>query len=284
MPDALPADPVVSIRLPDWLRAPSQDAAFAAGGALALVHLARTQFAWPQALWRARLALMAAGNTASLAGRPMGETDLRDALCQLRPGDHPGPVGEMALLWARLVARPLSPATLARALPQVPPALWAAPRQGAPVAQAARMLQAALAVAPHSTISALAMADAALARASGWDHVVPLLSVGLGARDLRAPDPERACHKALVRAAGHVLVLGADLARRAQALRAVAPSLRAKGAAAAVQVFLTSDAVAPAHLSALMSDRAARRLCDRLVTLGGVRELTGRDMFRLYGL
>ena len=33
-----------------------------------------------------------------------------------------------------------------------------------------------------------------------------------------------------------------------------------------------------------MSDRAARRLCDRLVALGAVRELTGRDTFRLYGV
>jgi len=33
-----------------------------------------------------------------------------------------------------------------------------------------------------------------------------------------------------------------------------------------------------------MSDRAARRLCDRSVDLGVVRELTGRDTFRLYGV
>jgi hypothetical protein len=33
-----------------------------------------------------------------------------------------------------------------------------------------------------------------------------------------------------------------------------------------------------------MSDRAARRLCDRLVALGALRELTGRDSFRLYGV
>jgi hypothetical protein len=33
-----------------------------------------------------------------------------------------------------------------------------------------------------------------------------------------------------------------------------------------------------------MTDRAARRLCDRLVDLGVVRELTGRPTFRLYGV
>ena len=33
-----------------------------------------------------------------------------------------------------------------------------------------------------------------------------------------------------------------------------------------------------------MTDRAARRFCDRLVELGVARELTGRATFRLYGL
>ena len=47
-------------------------------------------------------------------------------------------------------------------------------------------------------------------------------------------------------------------------------------------MFLSNDALVPAALP--LSDRAARRFCDRLVDLGVVRELTGRDTFRLYGV
>ena len=79
-----------------------------------------------------------------------------------------------------------------------------------------------------------------------------------------------------------VVRLAADLASRATHLKAIAPKLRAKGAEDAVEMFLNRDAVAPSALP--LPDRAARRLCDRLVDLGAVRELTGRDTFRLYGV
>ena len=84
----------------------------------------------------------------------------------------------------------------------------------------------------------------------------------------------------------------ADLGRRAEKLRVIAPKLRAKGSDEALDLFLSHDAVSPSGMlspmikstSMPMTDRAARRLCDRLVDLGVVRELTGRPTFRLDGV
>ena len=93
-----------------------------------------------------------------------------------------------------------------------------------------------------------------------------------------------ACHRAVTAAGPEAVRLAVALGHRATHLKAVAPKLRAKGAALGVELFLTHDAVAPAALTALMSDRAARRFCERLVDLGAVQELSGRDTFRLYGV
>ena len=87
-----------------------------------------------------------------------------------------------------------------------------------------------------------------------------------------------ACHRALISSVIEAVRLATDLARRADRLTAVAPKLRAKGAGEAVQMILSRDAVAPSALPS--PDRAALRL----VELGAVRELTGRDTFRLYGV
>lgn len=243
----------------------------------------------PQALWRARLALSAAAHTLALSGRSEREAGLRDILCLLRPGEQPGPAGDIALAWNRAVTRPLSDTGLQRALPSVNEgqlALWRQGAPGNPVAQAAQIIEAIVTDAPRDTISALILADARLARAMRWTHLTPLLGAGLARRDLRlrGEDLRLACHKALVKAARPALPLAGDLTRRAAYLHAVAPKLRSKHAAQAVDLFLTREAIAPAALTPRMSDRAARRLCDRLVTLGALRELTGRDTFRLYGL
>jgi hypothetical protein len=87
-------------------------------------------------------------------------------------------------------------------------------------------------------------------------------------------------------AAASALDLAADLSRRAEILIAVAPKLRSKRSAKIVDLLLAEDCVSPAEAArqAPMTDRAARRLFDRLVRLSAARELTGRPAFRLYGL
>ncbi len=134
----------------------------------------------------------------------------------------------------------------------------------------------------------------ALARALGWTHATPLIAAGLARRDLAARGPalQAACARAVATTAPKAVRMAAELARRAALLRAAAPKLRAKGAEAAIGLFLTQDALSPSialspvvrATAVRMSDRAARRLCERLVELGALRELTGRASFRLYGL
>lgn len=291
------ADRILLPPLPGWiLAAPAQtleDAAFRAGAALAHLHPLTGNDAVPQALWRDRLALAAAEVCTARAGRREGSRALRDAVHLTRPGDHPGPAGAILRAWSRAVARPISAAHLGTAVQGVSAgriALCLAAPGGSPADRAAAVIGAVLADTPRAGTAALILADAALARALGRDHLLPLLSLALKPRDLklRGDDLRLACHRAVVAGAGQAVPLAADLARAAARLRAVVPGLRAKGAGRAVDLFLGRDALGPAALArdmqGSMSDRAARRLCDRLVGLGVLRELTGRETFRLYGV
>jgi len=278
-------------RLPAWVtsaRAETlEDVAFLSGAALNHLHLVLGREEVPQALLRDRLALRAAEACVAFSGRPERAAELRDAVQLLRPGDLPGPAGETCLIWRRAVERPVSVKSLGRALPPLEPgqiAAWLDAGRRAPAVRAAMVLEAALTEVPQAEVPALILADAALAQALGWDHLVPLLAAGLKRADLRrrGDDLRLACHRALVASVVEAVRLALDLARRVTHLKAVAPKLRAKGAGDAVEMFLARDAVAPSALP--LPDRAARRLCDRLVDLGAVRELTGRDTFRLYGV
>lgn len=147
-------------------------------------------------------------------------------------------------------------------------------------------------------IFALWVADLALANRLEWPRPVPLLAVTIAHPSLRRgaggragrPRPldddwANAVASAYGRAAAEAHALACDLARRAQKFLSVMPNLRAKGARRVVDMLLSDDAVTPAAAArAGQSDRAARRLFDRLVALGAVRELTGRETFRIYGL
>jgi len=286
-------------KLPVWVTSECaetlEDVAFLSGAALSHLHLVLRHDAVPQTLLRERLALRAAEACLAQSGRPEGAADLRDAVHFLQAGDHPGPAGETYLSWRRAAERPISVKALHRALPRAGPqqiAAWldgSEPRgavQGAPIARVGSIIEAVLQHSPREQTRALLLADAALALSLGGTHMIPLLGFGLTRHGLRAEgvDLRQACHHAIVGSVVQALRDVSDLARRAARLRAVAPKLRAKGSDDAVALFLSRDAVAPAALSSLRSDRAARRFCDRLVALGAVREMTGRDTFRLYGL
>ncbi len=284
IPDTLP-------KIPSWVTSARsktiEDVAFLSGAALAMLHLVGGREDVPHALLRDRLALRAAEACVAFAGRLETAGELRDTRHLLRAGDLPGPAGETYLSWCRAVERPVSAKALQRALLNVDVAeisRWFETERGSAVTTASQVLETILIEAPRAEVAALVTADATLATALNWKYMVPLLAAGLKRGDLRKRgDALRlACHHAVIASAGEAVRLASDLARKSARLKTITPKLRAKGAGEAVEMFLTRDAVAPSALP--LPDRAARRLCDRLVDLGVVRELTGRDTFRLYGV
>jgi hypothetical protein len=289
--------------VPAWARgrgrAGESDPHFCAGAGLALLdaHLRRDPPA--AGALRSRLALQSA---AALR-------DLRFTMTA-----EPPPAANLFQLWRDLVSRPPSldarRLTAAAALLDCPVAapdalaetLSETARAGDPISAAAKAAAAVFAALPdapaaEAEILALWAFDSALALRLRWPRPLPLIATKIldpGLRsDGRGPRPrpgepawETTAAAAIALAAAAALDLAADLARRADTLLAVAPKLRAKPAAKIVDLLLAQDCVAPAEAAraAPMTDRAARRLFDRLVTLGAARELTGRPAFRLYGL
>jgi hypothetical protein len=300
--------------LPGWTRpdAPVTDmneAVFRAGATLAMLDLrmrADVRAAPFAGAWRRRLALKAAAASARIARRSEDEAMLRDALLLRHDGDDPGPAGRLLVAWRGLDrSAPLSDDSILHlaetlSLP-VDDALRAAiadvqqlavSAQAAPFA-AARAASVVLALRPDAEILSLWLADAVLAARLKWPLPLPLIAGALLHPSLRTgghrPYPGDAdwtltCCLAYGRAAAQACDLFAALGRSSQQLIAVAPRLRAKGAGAVIETLLDEDAVLPSARRGAMSDRGMRRLFDRLVALGGVRELTGRSTFRLYGL
>ena len=300
--------------LPAWVTQnrdkTSETEAFLSGASLAMLHMVLADPAGilPAELLRNRLALRAAEACLKLEGWRDSEADIRDAYYLARAGDAMGPAGDMFARWRRAAAIGLKhkdwlarikrcvPEHVAEELPEwIDSAMdQGAGQDGSPVAQAAKMIELVMNEFPREEASALICGDLVLARALGWSHPVPLIGKHLKRRELQAAGDELslACHHAVTIRAQDAVRLSHDLVRRAQRLRTVAPKLRAKGSNEAVALFLREDAVLPSTMlsprikgtNIPMTDRAARRLCDRLVELGAVRELTGRSTFRLYGV
>ena len=134
------------------------------------------------------------------------------------------------------------------------------------------------------------LADAVLAERLNWPFALPMLAAALdsAAEGHKGGDAGDRAEEAIVfayaQAAAQACDRTAELGRRAQRLLQATPKLRAKGAGAALQALLDDDSLSAATPISGLSERGARRLFDRLVALGAVRELTGRATFRLYGL
>ena len=308
------AKPVLSIDqnihlLPRWIshsRGETPDSvAFTSGAALAMldVVLRDPGGTLPSALLRDRMALEAAVACLRLENRRETATDIRDSVCLARAGEALGPAGDMFMAWRRLARINLGvtgwrdrvvkllPDQVVEEMPELGSFV------GSPVGQAGQILEVVLRQFPRQEAAALMLADVTLARAVGWDRVMPLLATHLTRKDILAfadgeGDPVLCVYRAMIAACDVAIRSAADLNRRAALMRAIAPKLRAKGSDDALALFLSHDAVSPSGMlspiiqgtSVAMTDRAARRLCDRLVELGVVRELTGRSTFRLYGV
>jgi hypothetical protein len=295
---------------PGWarLRTPPEapgDAGFFAGAGLAALHpVARDEHALG-ILWRQRLALANAAVLAGQAGRTENEASLRDAWYLRRDDDDPGPAGRILRSWRALSERAaMHPedwmlrlsASLELRLDDafedvVAVATKLAKGDGNAIAAAAEIAAVSMRFRPDSELLALWLADMVLAHRLKWPAPVPLLAGQMRRAELRAattsggPDVAwpTACALGYARAGSAASDLYADLTRRAERLLAATPKLRGRDADRMVAILLMEDAQ-PAGVGQAASDRSTRRLFERLVALGAVRELTGRPTFRLYGL
>ncbi|QKC86948.1 DUF1403 family protein [Mesorhizobium sp. NZP2077] len=314
--DPATANPAPPPAVPAWALAAGDassdaDAAFQAGAALGTLDmLARAQPAWAGA-WRQRLALKCATASMRLAGRAEDEAALRDAW-YLRPtGADPGPAGAILGAWRQLAGQPpaATPDRLAKivellgfawdgaALAALCTEIEELARSGRPAPFAAAAIAAHIvATRPDAELLAWWVADLVLAQSLRWPRPLPLLMAQVFAPAFRAEagggkrirpserDFERAVCVASVQAAAQACRLAGELSRRAEKLLAVAPKLRAKGAGEVIFLLLNEDAVSGSLTTKDLSRFASRRLFERLQQLEAVRELSGRPIFRLFGL
>ncbi|MCQ0090578.1 DUF1403 family protein [Roseovarius sp. M141] len=299
-------------KLPAWVtsgRAETlETVAFRSGAALTVLDqlISDPRYGVPLKLLANRLALSAAVATSKLEGRLAREADIRDDYHLTPPGEARGPDGDLLAFWREAVRLRLKgPGEIADLIgpdrgEDVAGWLDAGQeraRTHGPLAGGLAVLRAVLDVDVRAERVACLLSDVVLARALNWKTVLPLSALRLTKAVLReltarGQRAELAVQARILESTEETIRLARELARRADALCAIAPKLRARGSDAAVDLFLTEDAVAPASMlsprirgtNIPMTDRAARRFCDRLVELGVARELTGRSTFRLYGI
>ncbi len=302
-------------KLPPWVtsgRAETlETVAFRSGAALTVLDglVSDPGHGVPVKLLANRLALSAATATSKLEGRLAREADIRDAYHLAPPGEARGPDGDLLAFWReaanmRLTGRDWRVSLNDLVGPKIEGDATGWMKAGAdkakthgPLAGCVSAMRAVIETDDRAERIACYLSDVVLASTLSWKAVLPVSAYGLTKTMLRnlAAEGQGADLKiqaSLLGSVENTIRLTRDLASRAAALRAAAPKLRAKGSEAAVDLFLSEDAVAPSTMlspmiqgtTIPMTDRAARRFCDRLVELGATRELTGRPTFRLYGI
>ncbi|MEC7259195.1 DUF1403 family protein [Sedimentitalea nanhaiensis] len=308
-PTAISDDLSTLPQLPGWVTSGRvetlETVAFRSGAALVVLDqlINDPRHGVPVKLFANRLALSAATATSKLEGRLAREADIRDAYHLTPPGEARGPDGDLLAFWrdavrlradetgkiADLAGAEYAGVRLDGGLERA--------RMHGPLDGGVAVLRDVLDADDRAERVACLLSDAVLARALNWKTVLPVTAQRLTKavlRDLAADGQgaELAVQVRILESIEEIVRMARELTRRAGALGAVAPKLRAKGSEAAVELFLTEDSVAPSSMlsprirgtSIPMTDRAARRFCDRLVELGVARELTGRSTFRLYGI
>jgi len=301
--------------LPPWVTSGQTETletvAFRSGAVLLVLEqlISDPRHGVPVKLLANRLALNAATATSKLEGRLAREVDIRDAYHLTPAGVARGPDGDLLAFWRDAVQVQLASKkrqTLAKTLPggELSAEAFEGLRLGmkratshGPLAGCIVAMTEVLKADDRAERFACLLSDSVLASALKWNRLLPVTSRHLNKAMLRKllagePGADLAISSIVLASLEDIVRMARELAKRAGALRAIAPKLRSKGADAAVALFLSEDAVAPSTmLSPLirgtdipMTDRAARRFCDRLVALGVAQELTGRSTFRLYGL
>lgn len=302
-------------KLPAWVTSGSSETletvAFRSGAALMVLDglVSDPRHGVPVKLLASRMTLKAATATSELEGRLAGEADIRDAYHLTLAGEARGPDGDLLAFWRDAVRLRLNGREWQAGLgslighnAETDVHTWlnagfARARTHGPLAGCALVMRCVLETDDRAERVACLLSDMVLARALNWKTVLPVTAAHLTKavlRDLIADGQgaELKAQQRLLEAVEDTIQISRELAQRAAALQVVVPKLRAKGSDAAVALFLSEDAVAPASMlsprvqgtTIPMTDRAARRFCDRLVELGVARELTGRATFRLYGI
>lgn len=311
-PTAISYDLDTLPKLPAWVtsgRAESPETvAFRSGAALTVLDQLVTdpRRDVPVKLLANQLALKAATATSKLEGRLAREADIRDAYHLTLPGEARGPDGDLLAFWRKAVRLRTGGtgeiADLVGVDFEGELSVWLkagndrAQTHG-PLAGCEAVLRAVLGTDDRAERIACLLSDVVLAGALNWPTILPVSAQCLTKamlRDLVAEGQggELKVQQRLLQSVEDTTQLARDCSSRGAKVRAVASKLRAKGSEAAVALFLSEDAVAPSTMlspmiqgtTTRMTDRAARRFCDRLVELGVARELTGRPTFRLYGI